>query len=351
MRYTARPRKRQWPRRLLAIAAGGIIILLGATVIAQRAYHRELGPADVHNQHAQLLTISSGESVDAMAQELQTKAIIHSAWAFELYVSSQQERDGLEAGTYSFSPSESVQEIVAQLSHGKIAANLVTILPGQRLTQIEQSFSNDGYSSAQVSAAFSNLSQYDNEAIMSIKPASASLEGMLFPDSFQKDANTSLPQIVRESLAEMNRQLSSGIKSAFSAEGLTPYQGLVLASMVEQEVSTQSDRNQVAQVFLSRLSQGIPLGSDVTAYYGAIAAGQNPSVSYDSPYNTLLHKGLPPTPISSVSASSLQAVAHPAKTSWLFFVTGDNGTTYFSKTLAQHEAYTAQYCHQLCSGD
>src|ERR1019366_1699872 len=112
--------------------------------------------------------------------------IIHSAGAFELYVSSQQERSALEAGTYNFSPSESVQEIVAQLSHGKIAANLVTILPGQRLAQIEQAFNNDGFTSNQVSNAFGDPTQYDDQAIIAIKPADASLEGMLYPDSFQK---------------------------------------------------------------------------------------------------------------------------------------------------------------------
>lgn len=349
MKYTARPRKRRWPRRLLFITLSAIVIILVATFIARRGYQHELGPENVHDDQVQLMTISSGESTEAIAQELQTKGVIHSAEAFELYVSSKQERDGLEAGTYNFSPSESVQEIVSQLTHGKIAADLVTILPGQRLSQIEQSFMNDGYSSADVSAAFNNTAQYDNEPIMSVKPASASLEGLLFPDSFQKDASTALEQIIRESLTEMNGKLTPSIRSSFASEGLSPYQGLVLASVVEQEVSSQPDRNQVAQVFLSRLSQGMPLGSDVTAYYGAIVAGQAPSVSYNSPYNTLINKGLPPTPISSVSESSIEAVAHPAKTAWLYFVTGDNGITYFSKTLAQHEALTQQYCHKLCS--
>jgi UPF0755 protein len=118
---------------------------------------------------------------------------------------------------------------------------------------------------------------------------------------------------------------------------------------VEQEVSDQNDRNQVAQVFLSRLAQGIPLGSDVTAYYGDDLADQGTSLTYGSPYNTLINKGLPPTPIGTVSLSSMDAVAHPAKTQWLYFVTGDNGVTYFSKTLAQHEALTQEYCHKLCS--
>ena len=77
------------------------------------------------------------------------------------------------------------------------------------------------------------------------------------------------------------------------------------------------------------------LGSDVTAYYGAIIAGHAPTTTYDSPYNTLLHTGLPPTPISTVSASSLYAAGHPASTDWLYFVSGDDGNTYFHKLCGQ----------------
>jgi UPF0755 protein len=92
----------------------------------------------------------------------------------------------------------------------------------------------------------------------------------------------------------------------------------------------------------------MPLGSDVTAHYGSVLAGRGKDVTYDTPFNTRLHTGLPPTPISNVSASSLTAVAKPAQTDWLFFVTGDNGTTYFSKTVQEHEALAAKYCHELC---
>lgn len=349
MRYTARPKKRRWPRRILFIAIVGILLIVAATFIARQIYRHELLPENSQDQQSQLVTISSGESVDEIAVKLQSLGTIRSASAFELYVSSQEERDSLEAGTYKFSPNEAVQEIVAQLSHGKIAADLVTILPGQRLAQVEQSFQNDGFSAAQITAAFSDPSQYDDESIMSIKPADASLEGMLFPDSFQKVTTTPPRQIIRESLAEMSKQMTASIRQAFASEGLSSYQGLTLASIVEREVSGQTDRNEVAQVFLSRLTQGIPLGADSTVDYGAAIAGQAPSVTYASPYNTYLNKGLPPTPIGTVSASSLDAVAHPAKTQWLYFVAGDNGVTYFSKTLAQHEAQTQEYCHKLCN--
>jgi UPF0755 protein len=93
------------------------------------------------------------------------------------------------------------------------------------------------------------------------------------------------------------------------------------------------------------------LGSDVTAFYGAIVAGQPPSLTYNSPYNTLINSGLPPGPISNVSAPYLQAVAHPASTNYLYFVTGDNGVTYFSTTLSQHNQQIQQYCQKLCTSE
>lgn len=348
MRYTVRERKRRWPRRILYLLISVVIILLVGTVIAQKIYRDSLNPANAADQEVRLVTISTGTSVNNIAIELQNQGIIKSAWAFELYVSAKQDRAALKAGAYYFAPSESTQEIVSQLSDGKIATDTLTILPGQRLSQVEQTFENNGYSQSEVSSAF-NPDNYSALPIMTILPSGSSLEGLLFPDTFDKALNTSADHIITESLNEMNGQLTPSVKQAFSKEGLSPYQGLTLASIVEQEVSKQSDRNQVAQVFLSRLHSGMNLGSDVTAYYGSILAGKSPSVSYDSPYNTLLHTGLPPTPISTVSSSSIEAVAHPANTSWLYFVTGDNGVTYFSKTLAQQQQNTQEYCHKLCT--
>ncbi|HEV2402572.1 MAG TPA: endolytic transglycosylase MltG [Candidatus Saccharimonadales bacterium] len=351
MKYTVRPQKRSYPKRLFIISAVLVVGIVVATIFAQRTYHRYLGPLNPSDQQVQLVTVEPGGSVDSIARLLQSKGIIRSAWAFELYVSAQRVRTGLEAGTYRLSTSEGVEEIVSQLSHGKIATNLVTILPGQRLDQLEQTFIDDGYSASAVGAAFNDPSLYKSEPIMALRPDGASLEGLLYPDSFQKTDTTTMQQIVQESLAEMNQKLTSSWRAALTGEGLSPYQGLVLASMVEQEAANQADRDQVAQVFLSRLHASMPLGSDVTAYYGDHVAGQSPSLTLDTPYNTLIHTGLPPTPISTVSSSSLQAVAYPSHTNWLYFVTGDDGVTHFSQTLAEHQQLTQQYCHKLCSGD
>lgn len=346
MTYALRPARRRWPRRLLTIALVGIVFILAITLVVRHIYTDGLKPVSA-SQKTQLITIKEGTSVNDIADLLKKEGLIRSSWAFKLYVSSKDVRDELQAGTYGIEPSQSVSEIVAQLTHGKVATNLVTILPGQRIDQIRNTLINDGFTSAEVDKALDPAQYADNPALVD-KPASASLEGYLYPDSFQKTANTSAQSIIERSLSEMDRQLTPELRNAFASQGLSAYQGLTLASIVEQEVSKPSDRAQAAQVFLKRLHADIALGSDVTAYYGAIKAGQKPTTSYDTPYNTLLHKGLPPTPISNVSTSSLQAVARPAATDWLYFVTGDDGVTHFSKTLEDHEALTQQYCHKLC---
>ncbi len=346
--YKVNNRERKpWLRRvLIALAVLGLALVL-ATLAVWRFYHENLKPVS-SNATAQSITIASGATPAQIAGLLHDKGVIRNAWTFEAYVRHEGVGADLQAGTYNLSPSQSVQDIVGQLTHGKVTTQLVTVLPGQRIDQIKQALINDGFSEADVTAAL-QPTQYESSAALVDKPAGNSLEGYLYPDSFQRTSATSATSIVQESIAEMQKHLTPEIRAAFAKEGLSTYQGIILASIVTEEVNTPSDRAQAAQVFLKRLSVGMPLGSDVTAMYGSRLNGKGTSLSYDSPYNTLIHTGLPPTPISNVNDSALQAVAHPASTDWLYFVTGDDGVTHFSSTLQQHEAYTAQYCHKLCS--
>ena len=121
-----------------------------------------------------------------------------------------------------------------------------------------------------------------------------------------------------------------------------------MASIVQKEVSDPSDQRQVAQVFLKRLKEGTVLGSDVTFLYIAKKEGRSPSVNDPSPYNTRKNGGLPPGPIANFHLSALQAVANPASGDFLYFVAGDDGKTYFSRTEAEHDANVAAHCKKLC---
>jgi UPF0755 protein len=326
-----------------------VIVLIAATIVVRREYDQNLRPLS-NSQQSRIIIINSGSSVNQIADLLHQDNLIRASWALEWYVRASSSNIELEAGTYDLSPSQSVGQIVSILSQGKVATKLVTILPGKRLDQINAILINAGFAPSAVTAAL-QPAQYQDLPALAYKPAGADLEGLLYPDSFQKTASTDPSVIVRESLVEMGQHLTPGLQTAFAKEGLSTYQGIILASIVEQEVSTPSDQAQAAQVFLKRLSLNMPLGSDVTAYYGAILNGQVPSTTYDSPFNTLIHTGLPPTPISNVNDQALNAVAHPANTDWLYFVTGDNSTTYFSQTAAQQQANVAEYCHALCSQD
>jgi len=336
--------------RLWLIGIALVVLFFVSVVGIREYYYANLKPVSSNsNAKTIILAVPSGATIAQIGNLLAQRHLIRSSWVFDWYVHSANLSSKLEAGTFALSANNSVQHIANVIASGHVAEGVVTILPGKTLAQIKQSLINDGFSVANVTAAL-NPSLYSNLPIIADKPASVNtLEGLLYPDSFDKTSTTSASVIIRESLTEMGQHITPSMQKAFANEGLSVYQGITLASIVEQEVSKPSDRSQVAQVFLSRLKQGIPLGSDVTANYGAVINNQPPSLSYNSPYNTLLNPGLPPTPIGTVSDGSLNAVAHPANTNWLYFVTGDNGTTYFEQTLQQHNADTAQYCHKLCA--
>ncbi len=331
--------RRRFSRRLLLLLFILAIIAVIGTVLVREHYTDNLRPvggstAEIH------ITIPTGSSVSTIARQLYSTNLIRSKQAFEWYVSSHNQRDKLQAGTYSFNRGMSTPQIADAIASGDVATDLVTIIPGQRLDQIKDTFIQAGFDPAAVTAALQAQRYRATYPALADNPSSTSLEGFLYPDSYQLTADTDPSEIVAESLKGMQKRLTSDVRAGFAKQGLSVYEGVTLASIVEQEVPKQADRTRVAQVFLSRLKQGMPLGSDVTVFYA--------KESNKPAYDTTDRKGLPPGPIGTVSEGSLAAVANPAKTQWLYFVSGDNDITYFSKTYDQHKENIAKYCHQKC---
>ncbi|HSX46542.1 MAG TPA: endolytic transglycosylase MltG [Patescibacteria group bacterium] len=347
-KYSLRKRQWRWGRIWAGAGIFLIIVLIGTAIAIRQNYYHNLKPVSA-SQRALSVTIPVGSTAQDIGKKLQQQGLIRASWAFEWYVRNHDVRDRLQAGTYSLRPNQSVGEIVNILTHGKVATDLITILPGQRLDQVREALINNGGFSPEAVDKALDPAQYADHPALADKPTEANLEGYLYPDSFQKTADTKPETIIRASLDEMQKHLTPEVRDAITKQGLTVHQGIILASIIEQEVSKAQDKPTVAQVFLLRLKQNMPLGSDVTAFYGALKAGQTPSVAIDTPYNTRLHPGLPPGPISNVSDASLQAVAKPADTDYLYFVAGDDGVTYFSHTEAEHEALTQEHCKKLCN--
>ena len=334
-------------KKLLIVLALCFGLLTVGAAAAWRVYTHYLQPVDVSSQRVESFTVEMGASLDEIASDLEAFGIIRSAWAFKLYVGNNNAYSDLQAGTYSLSPALSVSAIVAQLTGGQVATDMVTILPGQRLEQIRAALVNSGFGEDEVDTALNPMTHADHP-VLADKPPGNNLEGYLYPETFHKGEDTTAADIVQMSLDEMEARLTPQVQEAFAAHGLSVYEGLILASIVEKEAARHEDREQIAQVFLSRLDIDMPLQADPTAHYGAYLDGAEPTVRHESPYNTYQHPGLPPTPISNVTENSLHATAYPADTNWLYFVAGDDGQTYFTRTLQEHEEATRLYCTELC---
>jgi UPF0755 protein len=325
-----------------------IIIILGGGLVSLRVWYQHNLSAVSSSAQSQYFTVTSGSSLHQIAVKLKNANLIRNTRSFETYVRSNELHDKLQAGTYSFSPNMSVQQIVKKMVDGDVSRNLITILPQKRLDEIKQAFAKAGYSSSEIDSAFDPATYKDHPALASL-PAGASLEGYLYPDSFEKQADTPARVIVRESLDEMQKYLTQDIINGFAAHSLNTYQGLTLASIVAQETDDPTYQPIVAQVFYTRLAKGMTLGSDVTAFYASAIKGINPpSLGVDSPYNTRIYVGLPPGPISNMTFGALQAVAHPATTDYLYFVAGDDKKLHFSHTEAEHQDAIKKYCTKEC---
>lgn len=331
MMYAAQSTKRRWPKRVVFVLLFGLLLIIAATAAVRYVYYDRLKPVS-SSQEIKLFTVEDGATVEQIGANLEKQGLISSAWAFRLYVSSNEVRSALQAGEYELQPKMSVDEIVAVLTHGKVATNLVTIIPGKRIDQIRERLLQDGFKAEDVDAALSSATYAGNPALVD-KPDAASLEGYIYPDSYQKTSRSTAQEVITASLLQTRDMLTPDVRADFAKQGLSTYQALILASIVEREVPHAQDRPQVAQIFIKRLKEGMKLQSDATKYY----------------FNSYDNVGLPPTPISNFTSDSLKAVANPSNTDWLYFVSGDDGTTHFSRTYEEHQSKIDQYCQNTCT--
>ena len=295
----------------------------------------------------EVVDIPEGATVQEIAKSLQEKKIIRNAQAFTTYVRNNGLMNQLKAGTYQLDASSSTQDIASTIAEGKVQEDLITILPGKRIDQIRQVFEKKGYPANEIDAALDPTTYKNHPALVS-KPKVQSLEGYLYPESFKTSSLSTPTTIVEQSLDEMAKVITPDIIDAWKKQGFTSHEAITLASIIEQEVSSPSDRKKVAGVFYNRLKKNMMLQFDLTYKYAAIQMGVAPNPNIESLYNTYQIFGLPPGPISNVSKSSLEAVAYPDEHDHLYFVAGDDGITRFSNTLEEHEALTKKYCINLC---
>ncbi len=353
--HTNRP-KPPVKNKVLFVVAAVIAILIGLVVACFIWYNMQLSAKGSDLRQLTLVEVKIGMTPTQIGQMLQDKAVIRNGFAFNLYSRFSHNQGNLQAGTYRLSPAETIPEIVDHLVKGTIDEFSITFLPGATLKQNKQVLIDAGFSSADIDTALNKTYDTSVSPLFASKPATADLEGYIYGETYNFSTGATVDDILQRTFTEYSKVISDNdLVNGFAAHGLNLYQGITLASIVQREMSVptgsepSTDQRQVAQVFYSRLAQNMPLGSDVTYQYAADKLGVARDVNLDSPYNTRRYAGLPPGPIATPGITALKAVANPATTNYLFFLSGDDNKTYFATTEAEHQANITAHCQQKCA--
>ncbi|HVB08237.1 MAG TPA: endolytic transglycosylase MltG [Candidatus Acidoferrales bacterium] len=295
---------------------------------------------------------------------LQSNGVIHSRIAF-LALSIRHRRRVLQAGEYLFNQPMTPRQVFAQIAGGRIFVHTVVVPEGWTMFDIANELARQGLSSK---ADFLRVAR-DPSLVRDIAPRAPSLEGFLFPSTYQFSRNATPQEIaatmVRQFREEWSKLQANAPAAAMPDPAATAHSGartpdappaplsaeqlVTLASLVERETPQPQERPVVASVFYNRLKLGVPLQCDPTVQYALDLAGKpTPKVTpadlrVASPYNTYLHRGLPPGPIANPGDASLRAVFNPAHTKYLYFVANDSGGHFFSSTLEEHNRNVARY--------
>ncbi|HSW91867.1 MAG TPA: endolytic transglycosylase MltG [Candidatus Saccharimonadales bacterium] len=336
-------------RKVMAWILGIIILLLALAAAAATLWYQDaLHPVSTDQSVAKTrIKIETGSSPSQVGQLLQENKLIRSSFAFDIYTRLSGTRLQLQAGTYSLSPAESTEQIVAHIISGKVDQFSITFLPGATLAENRSGLIKAGFKEADVDAA---LKKTYTHPLFQDKPAGTDLEGYIYGETYTFSADATVEQVLTKTFDEFYAKLTeNNLVTGLKSQGLNLYQAITLASIVQREEPDATSQKQVAQVFYLRLAKDMPLGSDVTAYYGADQIGAERAVTVDTPYNTRIHTGLPPGPIATPGLTALQAVAAPASGDYLYFLSGDDDVTYFAHTDEEHEANIKAHCEIKCA--
>ena len=303
-------------------------------------------------QSAATFAIAPGETANIIAANLAAQGLLTNTELFINYVRYYGLDASLEAGIYTIEVGATVPQLAATLSNAVGQEVTLRFLEGWRSEEMAHYLGQTR--PAQIDAAhFLAIVQrralFDSSGYDFLDEATGSLEGYLFPDTYRLPLDADAAYLVDLMLQNFGRRVPPAMRQAYAAAGLSLQQAVTLAAIVEREAVVDAERPLVASVFLNRLAQDMKLDADPTVQY---AVGQQPDgawwksplsvtdLAVDSAYNTYLYKGLPPGPIANPGLASLQAVAQPAQTAYLFFVAGCDpnapGLHIFSVTYEEH---------------
>ncbi len=302
--------------------------------------------------------IPAGATADQVIDDLEQVGLLNDGRLFLDYLHFYGWDSLLQAGQFTLNGQLTIPELAATITEGSLRDATIHFLPGLRLEEMADVLSV--HQAARIDpqeflALARRERHFDISAypFLNSLPDNGSLEGFLFPGNYLVPPDADAAYLLDQMLQNFDRQVTPAMRQAYGAQGLTLYEAVTLASIVAREALIENERPLIASVYLNRVAQGMPLQADPTVQY---AAGFHPATNswwkvplamtdleYNHPYNTYVVPGLPPGPIANPGLSSLQAIAQPAQTNYLFFVLDcmaeQTGQHIFSQTYEEHLAY------------
>ncbi len=320
-----------------------LLIILGSFVLGWYWNEYKIflqNPISLTN--AQTFTISKGNTVKQIAQSLQQKKIIKHADYFRLYTRLSKQAGKIKAGEYSLKPGMTSVDLVDLFVSGKVVQYALTIVEGWSFKEAVEQINKDN--NLLNTTALMDITELAKQ----LNSPHDKLEGLIYPDTYNFPKGTTDLQFLQRSYKQLQTILAQEWQQ--KAEDLplkTPYEALILASIVEKESGGNSERSKIAGVFIRRLNKKMRLQSDPTIIYGMGTRYKGNirrrDINEKTAYNTYQIDGLPPTPIALVGREAIHAVLHPDKGKSLYFVADGTGGHVFSKTLKQHNRAVRKY--------
>jgi UPF0755 protein len=328
-RGRTRARKRQRRRRVLMVLA---ILVVAAVAVTGYVAFGGSSTKDYAGTGTGSVTIqvAPGDGIDAIGSTLTDAGVVASTSAFRSAAAANNRSDSIQPGYYRLRKHMSATSALTMLLDPASLVNTkVTIPEGLIEKEIVAKIATAiGATTAAVQKAADDVGDLAPGGYAPASGNLTSLEGFLYPATYQFNPGTTASDAVQELVAaytNIDRQI--GFASAAAKNGITPYQALIIASIAQAEVKFPEDAPKVARVILNRIAAGQPLQVDATSAYAAKVQGLDPTkviyADLPGPYNTYKNKGLPPTPIGSPGETSLQGAMAPAAGAWLFYVNDD----------------------------
>lgn len=293
----------------------------------------------MHPSGQKFVLLKPGFSTHRIAAELKSAGVIRNEKAFLLWHYLHRHRS-LKAGEYLFERPASTVDVYRRLVRGDIYVHTVVIPEGFTLFDIAQAMQDAGLGPRE---EFLKIAQQETSLIQDLAPQATSLEGYLFPDTYEF-TRTQSPREMVAAMVRHFRQVANSI-------GLTSdvQKTVTMASIVERETAVPDERPLVAGVYYNRLARHMALGADPSVAYAELLNGtyagslHHADLSISSPYNTYRNLGLPPGPIANPGKSALEAAMHPEPTEYLYFVSDANGHHRFARSLEEHNKNITAY--------